>query len=91
MTYQAHSAPLDFIFYTASQFPTEYRNGAFVTMRGSWNWNPSVGDKVVQLRHQNGKPVGFEDFVTGFLSANGKTQFGRPVGLATMPDGSLLW
>lgn len=91
MTYQAHSAPLDFIFYTASQFPTEYRNDAFVTMRGSWNRNPPVGYKVVRLRYQNGKPVGFEDFVTGFLSADGKTQFGRPVGLATMPDGSLLF
>jgi hypothetical protein len=24
-------------FYTAAQFPTEYRNDAFVPMRGSWN------------------------------------------------------
>ncbi len=91
LTYQAHSAPLDFIFYTASQFPSEYQNSAFVTMRGSWNRNPPVGYKVVRLRYQNGKPVGFEDFVTGFLAADGKTQFGRPVGLATMTDGSLLF
>jgi len=91
LTYTAHSAPLAFMFYTASQFPTEYRNDAFVTMRGSWNRNPPSGYKVVRIRYQNGKPVKFEDFVTGFLAKDGKAQFGRPVGLATAPDGSLLF
>jgi glucose/arabinose dehydrogenase len=90
-TYTAHSAPLDLVFYTASQFPVQYRNSAFITMRGSWNRNPPVGYKVVRLRFENGKPVQFEDFVTGFLRADGKTQFGRPVGLATALDGSLLF
>ncbi len=37
LTYQAHSAPMSMVFYTASQFPQEYRDDAFVTMRGSWN------------------------------------------------------
>ncbi|GAB4208331.1 MAG: sorbosone dehydrogenase family protein [Coleofasciculaceae cyanobacterium] len=91
LTYQAHSSPLDLVFYTASQFPQEYRGDAFVTMRGSWNRNPPVGYKVVRLRFQNGKPVGFEDFITGFLTEDGKAQFGRPVGLAIAPDGSLLF
>lgn len=91
LTYTAHSAPLAFMFYTASQFPAEYRNDAFVTMRGSWNRNPPSGYKVVRIRYQNGKPVKFEDFVTGFLTKDGKAQFGRPVGLATAPDGSLLF
>ena len=91
LTYTAHSAPLAFMFYTASQFPTEYRNDAFVTMRGSWNRNPPSGYKVVRIRYENGKPVKFEDFVTGFLAKDGKAQFGRPVGLATAPDGSLLF
>ncbi|MDM9381483.1 sorbosone dehydrogenase family protein [Chlorogloeopsis sp. ULAP01] len=91
LTYTAHSAPLDFIFYTASQFPAEYRNDVFVTMRGSWNRNPPVGYKVVRLRFQNGKPTQFEDFVTGFLTKDAKAQFGRPVGLAIAPDGSLLF
>lgn len=91
LTYTAHSAPLAFMFYTASQFPTEYRNDAFVTMRGSWNRNPPSGYKVVRIRYENGKPVKFEDFVTGFLTKDGKAQFGRPVGLATAPDGSLFF
>jgi glucose/arabinose dehydrogenase len=91
LTYTAHSAPLAMVFYTASQFPAEYRNDAFVTMRGSWNRNPPVGYKVVRLRYENGKPVAFEDFITGFLDDKQMTQFGRPVGIATAPDGSLLF
>lgn len=91
LTYTAHSAPLAMTFYTASQFPAQYRNDAFVTMRGSWNRNPPVGYKVVRLRYENGKPVAFEDFITGFLNPKQMTQFGRPVGIATAPDGSLLF
>lgn len=91
LTYTAHSAPLAMVFYTASQFPAQYRNDAFVTMRGSWNRNPPVGYKVVRVRYQNGKPVAFEDFVTGFLNQQKQTQFGRPVGIAIAPDGALLF
>lgn len=91
LTYTAHSAPLAMVFYTASQFPAQYRNDAFVIMRGSWNRNPPVGYKVVRVRYQNGKPVAFEDFVTGFLNQKQQTQFGRPVGIAIAPDGSLLF
>lgn len=91
LTYTAHSAPLDFVFYTASQFPQEYRNDAFVTMRGSWNRQPPSGYKIVRIRYQNGKPAAFEDFITGFLNPQATAQFGRPVGLAVLPNGSLLF
>lgn len=91
LTYQAHSAPLDLVFYTGSQFPQEYNGDAFVTMRGSWNRNPPVGYKVVRVRFQNGQPVAFEDFITGFLREDQMAQFGRPVGLGLAPDGSLMF
>ncbi|MUL39009.1 PQQ-dependent sugar dehydrogenase [Gloeocapsopsis dulcis] len=91
LTYTAHSAPLAMVFYTASQFPQEYRNDAFVTMRGSWNRNPPVGYKVVRIRYQNGKPTAIEDFITGFLNEQRNAQFGRPVGIGVTPDGSLLF
>ena len=91
LTYTAHSAPLGMVFYTGSQFPQEYRGDAFVTMRGSWNRNPPVGYKVVRVRYQNGKPVAIEDFITGFLNEKRTAQFGRPVGIAVAPDGSLLF
>lgn len=91
LTYTAHSAPLAMLFYTASQFPEQYRNDAFVTMRGSWNRKEPAGYKVVRVRYQNGKPTEFQDFITGFLNESGTAQFGRPVGMAIATDGSLLF
>ncbi len=90
LDYTSHSAALDFIFYNATQFPADYRGDAFVAMRGSWNRNPPSGYKVVRVKFENGKPVRFEDFVTGFLLEDGREQFARPVGLAIARDGSLL-
>jgi glucose/arabinose dehydrogenase len=90
LTYQAHSAPIALVFYTGGQFPAEYRNDAFVAMRGSWNREPPTGYKVVRLRFQGGAPQGFEDFLTGFLIEEGRAHFGRPAGLAVARDGALL-
>ena len=89
--YQAHSSPIQLVFYTGKQFPAEYRSDAFVTMRGSWNRRPAVGHTVVRIRYDAaGRPTGFEDFLTGFLTEDGAARFGRPAGLAQLPDGSLL-
>lgn len=90
LTYQAHSAPIGWVYYTAGQFPDEYQNDAFIAMRGSWNRDPATGYKVVRLRFEDGEPVGFEDFLTGFLLPDGVTNFGRPAGLLVAQDGSLL-
>lgn len=32
--------PLTMVFYTASQFPSQYKNDAFIAMHGSWNRKP---------------------------------------------------
>ncbi|WP_437807433.1 PQQ-dependent sugar dehydrogenase [Sorangium sp. So ce1078] len=90
--YDAHSAPIDFRFYTGDQFPAEYKNDAFVAMRGSWNRYPPVGYKVVRVLFddETRQPTGFEDFITGWLIEDGHAVFGRPAGLLQMPDGSLL-
>ncbi|MGB3800083.1 MAG: PQQ-dependent sugar dehydrogenase, partial [Lewinella sp.] len=91
LTYTAHSAPLDMLFYRGDQFPAEYRNDAIVTMRGSWNRSEPSGYKIVRISFdESGQPVAFEDFATGWLRANDQQQMGRLVGLAEMPDGSLL-
>jgi glucose/arabinose dehydrogenase len=92
LTYTAHSAPIGMVFYDNAQFPAEYRGDAFVAMRGSWNRNPPSGYKVVRVRFQDGWPVGFEDFLSGFLidTGGGKAQFGRVAGLAVAPYGSLF-
>jgi glucose/arabinose dehydrogenase len=90
LTYTAHSSGLDMIFYRGNQFPKEYTGDAFVAFHGSWNRSKPAGYKVSRIRFENGQPKEFVDFVTGFLVDDNKAQFGRVVGLATLPDGSLL-
>ena len=89
--FQAHSAPLQIVFYEGSAFPPEYKGSAFVTMHGSWNRALRTGYKVVRvLFDRSGKPTGeYEDFMTGFVLPDGRV-WGRPVGVAVAGDGSLL-
>lgn len=98
-TYTAHSAPIGFTFYNASQFPGEYRGDAFLALHGSWNRFPVSGYKVVRVRFQGDKPVSVEDFLDGFQFSTrregftneaGPNFFGRPAGVAVHQDGSLL-
>lgn len=90
LLYTAHAAPMAMLFYTGRQFPEQYRNDAFVTMHGSWNRKDASGYKIVRVRFENGRPTGFEDFVTGFLTDGGQSQFARICGLVQYTDGSLL-
>ena len=87
-----HCAVLDFLFYTGSQFPAEYRNGAFLANHGSSNRADRVGYSLSFVPFKNGKPAGpVRDFLTGWmLGADRKEVWGRPVGLLQMKDGSLL-
>jgi Raf kinase inhibitor-like YbhB/YbcL family protein len=93
--YTPHSAPMQMIFYSGSQFPIEYRENAFVPMRGSWNRKPPSGYEVLRIRFSAGGDFEvFEPFVTGFLESLPEGQFGffgRPVGVATAIDGSLIF
>ena len=88
----AHTASLGLQFYTGSSFPEKYRNGAFIAQHGSWNRSVLSGYKVIFVPFENGKPKNVkEDFLTGFISDLKKDKVhGRPVGLAQLPDGSLL-
>ncbi|HUS05616.1 MAG TPA: PQQ-dependent sugar dehydrogenase [Bryobacteraceae bacterium] len=87
-----HVAVLDFLFYTGSQFPSGYRNGAFLANHGSSNRSTRIGYSVSFVPFKKGKPSGpVRDFLTGFmLGADQKEVWGRPVGLAQLRDGSLL-
>ena len=88
----AHVAALGLAFYDKTAFPAKYRNGAFIGEHGSWNRAAFSGYKVVFVPFANGKPSGPpKDFLTGFLAGgDSKQAYGRPVGVATLPDGSLL-
>lgn len=87
---QAHSAPLNIVFYEGGNFPAEYKGDAFVALHGSWNRGKRTGYKVVRLLFKDGKPTGeYEDFMTGFVVSDAEV-WGRPVGVAVAKDGSLI-
>jgi glucose/arabinose dehydrogenase len=90
LTLEAHNSPIGVVFYTGAPFPAEYRNDAFVALRGSWNRDPPGGYTVVRIRFENGRPTRAEDFVTGWLVDGGSAQFGRVTGVAVAADGALL-
>lgn len=88
---QAHSASLNLCFYDGKQFPAEYRGDIFAAFHGSWNRSQRTGYKIVRVRLEKGKATGvYEDFVTGFVTPEGNV-WGRPVGIVTAKDGSLLF
>ena len=88
----SHTASLGLVFYDGDSFPERYRGGAFIGQRGSWNRSEFSGYKVVFVPFDGGQPSGApEDFLTGFIADPERGEaYGRPVGLALLPDGSLL-
>ena len=88
LDFPAHSAPINLTFLEeAMAFPKDFQDDALISFHGSWNRKNPEGFKVVRIQFENGKPVGTEDFFSGFLSADGKSRFGRPAGLAVSPTG----
>jgi glucose/arabinose dehydrogenase len=86
----AHTASLGLFFYHFDGFPERYWDGAFIGQHGSWNRSEPVGYRVAFVPFANGRPAGdAEDFLTGFLNADGQAQ-GRPVGVAMDQTGALL-
>jgi glucose/arabinose dehydrogenase len=88
---QPHNASLQIAFYQGRQFPDEYRGDIFASEHGSWNKSVRTGYEVIRVPlHHTGKASGeYQDFLTGFVLANGQV-WGRPVGVTTALDGSLL-
>jgi glucose/arabinose dehydrogenase len=88
----AHVAPLQFAFYQGQQFPSSYWHGAFVAEHGSWNRRIRSGYQVVFIPFRNGLPAGEPTpFFSGFVpDPAGKNVYGRIVGVAVQPDGSVL-
>ena len=82
-----HVAATDLRFYTGTMFPTSYRNAMFLALHGSTAVRPKVGYKVVRVVMKGGRPVGLEDFVSGWLKND--VVSGRPAGLAVGADGAL--
>ncbi len=97
VAFPAHWAPLQMTFYTGTQFPEKYRNGAFIAFHGSWNRAPlpQAGYKIAYAPFdEKGMPLGtYETFADNFsgkqvLMSPRRARY-RPCGVAQGPDGSL--
>ena len=96
-TFPAHWAPNGLLFYSGTQFPGKYRDGAFVAFHGGFNRPDPLRDEgfdVLFVPFRNGMPSGgSEVFADGFIGADAVNLPAdadhRPVGLAQGPDGSL--
>lgn len=87
---QPHNASLELTFYTGHQFPSQYGGDIFAAEHGSWNKANRAGYEVIRVPLVDGKASGvYGDFLTGFVTDDGKV-WGRPVGVAVAPDGSLM-
>ena len=88
----AHVAPLEFTFYSGKQFPPSYFGGAFIAEHGSWNRASRSGYQLAFVAFKDGQPSADPvPFMTGLVpDPGGDLVYGRPVGVTTAPDGSLL-
>ena len=86
---QAHSAPLGIVFLQNTNAPSAYRDGALVALHGSWNRTVRTGYKVVDFPWDPSTQLPGDqiDLVSGWLA--GGTVWGRPVDVATAPDGGI--
>lgn len=92
--FPGHWAPMDILLYTGSQFPAEYKNGAFVAFHGSWNRAPlpQQGYRIAFLPISGERASAHRDFATSFSENGGPGTDGRihrPAGLVQGTDGSV--
>jgi len=83
-----HVAPMGIRFYTGNMFPAQYKQRAFIALKGSWNRTVKSGYKVMMVELKPGLPPSYEVFADGF--SEGNTVIGRPTYIEWMPDGSML-
>jgi glucose/arabinose dehydrogenase len=85
-----HTASLGLCWLPAGTLPG-FPDGMVIGQHGSWNRSTLSGYKVVFIPFENGRPAGPpRDILSGFLAPDEKVSYGRPVGVALGPDGSLL-
>jgi glucose/arabinose dehydrogenase len=92
--FPGHWAPNDLVFYTGTQFPDRYQNGAFIAFHGPITprrADPGGYSVIFVPMNAAGEVTGdWEFFADDFeRAAPGSDVVGRPTGLATGPDGSL--
>jgi glucose/arabinose dehydrogenase len=85
-----HTASLGLCFVHAGVLPG-FPEGMAIGQHGSWNRSTLSGYKLVFVPFENGRPSGTpRDILSGFLAADEKVSYGRPVGVTIGPDGAVL-
>jgi glucose/arabinose dehydrogenase len=85
----AHSAPLGLAFIPEEGWDESMWYNLLVAYHGSWNRSELTGYKVVRMKlDAKGNYSGTEDFITGWLTKDGK-KIGRPAGIVAMPGGTV--
>ena len=85
-----HTASLGLCWLPAGTLPG-FPDGMVIGQHGSWNRSTLSGYKVIFVPFENGRPSGpSREILTGFLAPDERSSYGRPVGVAIGPDGSLL-
>ena len=86
----AHVAPLGLAFYKGEVFPNRFVNTMFWAEHGSWNRSRKSGYRVMmgKLDDDYTSIIATEPFVEGWLED--QKNWGRPVDILNMPDGSIL-
>jgi glucose/arabinose dehydrogenase len=85
-----HTASLGLCWLPAGVLPG-FPEGMVIGQHGSWNRSTLSGYKVIFVPFSNGRPVGpSREILSGFLAPDERSSWGRPVGVALGPDGSLL-
>ena len=85
-----HTASLGLCWLPAGTLPG-FPDGMAIGQHGSWNRSKLSGYKLVFVPFVNGRPSGApRDILSGFLAPDEKVSYGRPVGVTSGPDGSVL-
>jgi len=81
-----HTASLGLCHVPEGTLPG-FGEGMAIGQHGSWNRSTLSGYKLIFVPFAGGKPSGpARDLLTGFLAADEKFSYGRPVGVAVGPD-----
>jgi glucose/arabinose dehydrogenase len=85
-----HTASLGLCWLPAGTLPG-FPDGMAIGQHGSWNRSTLSGYKLIFVPFTDGRPSGPpRDILSGFLAPDERVSYGRPVGVAIGPDGSLL-
>ncbi|TWT10010.1 sorbosone dehydrogenase family protein [Reyranella sp. CPCC 100927] len=81
-----HTASLGLCWVPAGTLPG-FPDGMAIGQHGSWNRSTLSGYKLVFVPFENGRPAGPpRDILSGFLAADERESYGRPVGVTLGAD-----